>query len=192
MNKLSKEKQQQLLVVVVVSLAVVGILWAFVIRAQASAKTQRMNDIEAAQKTLGDAEKLVKMAPKFKQDVDDAQVKLSKIEDTMASGDLYSWVILTINKFKSGHNVDIPSISLPERINIGLFGDFPYDAMKCALRGSAYFHDFGKFLADFENAFPHVRVQNIELAPESVSGDSEKLSFKLEVVIPLKPTEKKK
>ena len=33
------------------------------------------------------------------------------------------------------------------------------------LRGTAYFQDLGAFLADFENEFPYLRVQNLELEP---------------------------
>jgi len=60
------------------------------------------------------------------------------------------------------------------------------------LRGTAYYHDFGRFVADFENAFPYMRIQNIELDPASASAASpqqepEKLSFRLEIVALVNP-----
>ena len=112
----------------------------------------------------------------------------------MASGDLYSWVILTMNEFKNknGHNVDIQTISREERIGIGLFGDFPYDAVKFQVKATAYYHDFGKFLANLENAFPFSRVQNIDMLPEggiATGPEAEKLALRFDLIVPVKPKE---
>jgi hypothetical protein len=46
----------------------------------------------------------------------------------------------------------------------------------------------GKFIADFENKFPHVRVANLIIQPAQTSGSNdEKLSFKMDVIAPVKP-----
>jgi hypothetical protein len=73
-----------------------------------------------------------------------------------------------------------------------MFPKFPYKAVQFSLRGTAYFHDFGKFLADFENRFPYLRVQNLELEPAATTSannteDAEKLSFRLEIVTLVNP-----
>ena len=52
--------------------------------------------------------------------------------------------------------------------------------------------DFGKFVADFENAFPYMRIQNIELDPNpsssaNPSNEPEKLGFKMEIVALVNP-----
>ena len=75
------------------------------------------------------------------------------------------------------------------RGDVGLLAQFPYDAALFSVRGSAYFHDFGKFLADFENEFPYFRVQNISLTAgsEGAVGTEEKLFFKMDVVALIKP-----
>ena len=70
---------------------------------------------------------------------------------------------------------------------------FPYRAAAFNLRGTAFFHDFGAFVADFENTFPYMRIQNIELDPASTSAatssdHSEKLSFRMEIVALVSPT----
>ncbi|WP_310582835.1 hypothetical protein [Deinococcus sp.] len=59
------------------------------------------------------------------------------------------------------------------------------------MRGSAHYQDFGRFLADFENNFPCIRVQNIELDPVGAIAGSdhrEKLNFKMELVTLVRPT----
>ncbi|HVR37084.1 MAG TPA: hypothetical protein VMS21_14675, partial [Methylomirabilota bacterium] len=52
--------------------------------------------------------------------------------------------------------------------------------------GTGYYHDFGEFLAEFENRFPYVRLQRIHLEPAAVRTanpeDREKLSFRIEFV----------
>jgi hypothetical protein len=49
--------------------------------------------------------------------------------------------------------------------------------------GTAHYHELGRFISDFENEFPHVRLLNlgIELVPTS-SGERELLTFKMEIV----------
>jgi len=62
------------------------------------------------------------------------------------------------------------------------------------VRGTAYYHDLGKFIADFENAFPYVRLLNLEMepvglpSPASNPEEQEKLSFKMDIVTLIKPT----
>ena len=57
----------------------------------------------------------------------------------------------------------------------------------------AAYHEFGRFVADFENAFPYMRIQNIELDPAAASNasaqsDQEKLAFKMEIVTLVNPS----
>lgn len=194
MNKLSKEKRDQIIALAMGVVVLVGVLYALLIRAQDNAQMLKQREIDAEQASLDQATKLKTKAPAIQEDLDKVKAKLDKIENTMASGDLYSWVILTVNRFKSGYNVEIPNFSREELVGVGMYGEFPYEAAKYTLKGSAYFHDFGKFIADFENAFPYIRVQNIDLMPQGdVTGqDMEKLTFKFELVVPLKPKETSK
>ena len=127
------------------------------------------------------------------------QARLQTIEEGMASGDMYSWIIQTMRKFCAGRNVEIPQFSREVPGEIGILPKFPYKAATFTLRGSAYFHDLGQFIADFENSFPYIRVQNLELdsgassaANATTTGttqptDGEKLSFKMEVVALVNP-----
>ena len=121
----------------------------------------------------------------------------------MATGDLYSWLIDTVNKFNLnlGKPIDISNYSRDERVSVGIFPDFPYDAARYTLRGTGYYHPLGKFIAAFENNFPYMRIQNVEFTPNPDSynaptqAEREKLSFRMEIVALIKPdpeVEKKK
>ena len=109
----------------------------------------------------------------------------------MASGDMYSWIILTVNTFKENYKLDIPQFSREVPSEVGMFTKFPYRAAVFHVRGSAFYHDFGRFVADFENAFPYMRIQNIELDPNAssanASNEPEKLAFKMEIVALVNP-----
>ena len=108
-----------------------------------------------------------------------------------APNDMYSWLIATLNNFRMKYKVEIPQFGRELPADVGIFAKFPYKAALFNIRGSAYYHDYGKFLADFENAFPYIRVQNIEMDPAiDTSGRdvSEKLSFKMELLTLVRPT----
>ena len=65
-----------------------------------------------------------------------------------------------------------------------LLPNFPYKQATLSLAGTAHFHDFGHFLADLENQFPHIRVLNLslELNQSPAAEDQETVSFKLDLV----------
>lgn len=58
--------------------------------------------------------------------------------------------------------------------------------MRFRVSGTAYFHDLGKFVAAFENAFPHARIVNLLVNPASSSED-ETLSFQMDIIELIKP-----
>ena len=114
----------------------------------------------------------------------------------MATGDLYSWVILTVNKFRSRYKVEIPQFSREQVTDVNMIPGFPYRSATFTLRGTAFYHDLGKFVADFENAFPFIRLANFELEPvglppagsQANPEEQERLSFRLDLITLIKPT----
>lgn len=189
MAKLSKEKKDRLVLVCVVTLVVVAGLWFGVVSMQQGALAADRKKIQDAIDKVEKAKRLSSMAAKIEENLTTAKTKLDEVEGGMASGDLYSWVILTLNKFRAAHQVNIPDFSRELRGQVGVLPNFPYEAATFTVRGNAYFHDLGKFLADFENTFPYMRVQNLEIEPASAAGvDRERLTFKIEIVALIKPT----
>jgi hypothetical protein len=105
---------------------------------------------------------------------------LANAESDMATGDIYAWTIDTMRHFKAVYKVEVPEIGQPSLSDMDMFPNFPYKQLRFTLRGTGYYHDIGRFIADLENKFPHMRVQNIDINP--LGGDSEKLSFSVDVV----------
>jgi Tfp pilus assembly protein PilO len=68
--------------------------------------------------------------------------------------------------------------------DVDLLAHFPYRELKVTVTGTAYYHDLGKFIADFENEFPHIRIVNLTVEPTAsvTQNNSEKLTFSMEIV----------
>src|SRR5205085_8895855 len=110
---------------------------------------------------------------------------LAAMEEDMASGDLYSWVINTLRKFKTDYKVEIPQMSgITSPAEMTLIPSFPYKQVSITVMGSAHYHELGRFVADFENQFPHMRLINlgIEMVPVAGSTEAEMLTFKMEII----------
>jgi Tfp pilus assembly protein PilO len=192
MKNLPKEKRDRLILVCLGGLAViVGLYYGLITTQQSSLEEMAKKQIDQEIKLQG-ADRLVSSTAQIQRSLETSLSRLKAAESTMASGDMYSWIILTVNTFKENYKVEIPPFSREVASEVGMFGRFPYHAVTFHLRGTAHFHDFGKFVADFENAFPYMRLQNIELEPSSASaanaqGDPEKLAFKMEIVALVNP-----
>ena len=191
MNKLPKEKRDRLLLVAIGTAAVCVGIWFGLINTQKRALVNLARLTQEQQSKVDNANRLVNNSTQIARNLDSITQKLKSCEDTMATGDMYSWIILTINKFKAPYRVDIPQFSREIPCDVGVLPRFPYRAALFNVRGTAHFHDLGRFIADFENAFPFVRVQNLELdnaANSTATGDeSEKLAFRMEIVTLVNP-----
>jgi hypothetical protein len=189
--KISKEKRQHLILVGMLTAgAVVGLYLGLVRPQQQSVKALGDTSRHAAS-TLQQMKETIQGAERVETQLAEANRKLGKMEEGMATGDLYSWAITAIRQFKLPYKVDVPQYSqIDGPRDVALLPQFPYKQVTITIGGAAYFHDFGKFVADFENQYPYMRVQNLTLEPISglVTADREKLSFKLDIVMLVKPT----
>jgi len=192
MIKLTKEQRDRILMVAAGTLVVLGLLWYFLISAQRKSLQVAQKKVTESQGKVDQATRLISRAGLIKADLEDKMAELRQIEDGMAAGDIYAWEILTINRFKAGHRVEIPNITREQVGDVGLMPSFPYKAATFTINGSALFHDYGKFAADFENQFKYFRIQNIELWPAPAARadearKSEELEFQMEIAALIKP-----
>jgi hypothetical protein len=195
MKAFTKEKRDQLILTALLTVAILAGSWYGLISLQKKSLNRIARQIVDQKSKVTNAEKLIRSAPELLAQLEKNREKLRGIEQGMASGDMYSWVFLTMNKFRANHrNVEIPQFSREVSVEPGILPRFPYKAVLFNVRGTAYYHDLGKFLADFENTFPYLRVQNLELDPAggtNAKNDgntaSEKLAFKMEIVALVNP-----
>lgn len=192
MSKLPKEKRDRIILVGFVTLVASAALWFLMINAQNRTLKAVRGEVEKSRDQLARGNTTLKTQAQIHELYEEASARLKEREAVMAApNDMYSWLIQTVNKFRAGHKVEIPQFGREVPTEVGTFAKFPYHAAQFNLNGSAHYHDFGKFLAAFENAFPFVRVQNIDLAPMTETagpaGSQEKLNFKIELVTLVKP-----
>ena len=118
-------------------------------------------------------ENTIKNASLIASQFDDLTESLSRAEADMASGDLYSWTYGTMRQFKQQYKIEIPDIGPPHTGDVDLFPTFPYKQLSFTISGKAYYHDLGKFVADFENQFPHARLANLTITPVGSPSEQE-------------------
>ena len=190
MNKLSKEKKNQLVLAAMVLAMVVGGWYAMIYKNQTESLVTLRSKRNAARQKLVQVRKTIDSTDQIQADLAVEKQQLSKIEETMATGDLYAWAINTIREFKLTHKVEIPQYSnIDGPKEMTMLPGFPYKQATLTIAGTAQFHDFGKFVADFENQFPYMRVMNLSLEPAAnlASAEKERLAFRMEVATLVKP-----
>jgi Tfp pilus assembly protein PilO len=191
-KNLPKEKRDQLLLICTITLAITLGGYFGLVKMQ-KRKLERIAKQSAEQQDkVGGASRLVSTHKDTEEELEDNLQKLKSIEQQMASGDMYSWIITTINRFRADRKVEIPQFSREVTTEIGVFPKFPYKAALFHIRGTAHFHELGRFIADFENTYPHIRIQNIDMEPAAQSAatstaEPEKLAFKMEIVALINP-----
>jgi hypothetical protein len=184
-SKLTKEKRNQLVLVVAGTVAVLGAMGFGLIKLQ----YDRLNGLgvkqAAAEAKLVKMEEAVKRKEMVATVYGQASQALAAKEAGMASGDLYSWMYNALRKFQKNYKVEIPQLSpITPPAEVNLLPGFPYKQITMQVGGSAGYHDLGQFIVDFENQFPFIRVVNLTLdtAHGSGQGEKEKVAFKMDIV----------
>jgi Tfp pilus assembly protein PilO len=187
LNKLSKEKKKELLLVVFVTVVVLAGLGFGLIRYQYKHLAQLEKKQKEVEEKLSNVDKIVKRSASVQEELDELSAVLSEQEQNMASRDQFYWMDTTLRRFKQPYNVEISQLSQPTLGGMSLLPGFPYKQASIKLSGTARYHELGRFIADFENQFPHVRLLNLEMSPASGTAEKGVLSFSMDVVALVNP-----
>jgi Tfp pilus assembly protein PilO len=185
MKWLPKEKRNPFIIVVLITAVILALIYFGLIHSQNAMLSRVADSRKSAGDKLLDMENAIKNAGLTASQLEAATHAISHAEEDMASGDLYSWTYGTMRLFKQQYKVEIPEIGHPEVGDVDLLPSFPYKQLRFTINGKAYYHDLGKFVADFENAFPHARVINLVIVPVGI--ETERLSFSMEIIALVKP-----
>ncbi len=189
MNNLPKGKRDQLILVGIGTLLLVALIVFFLIRPQYEAISETNKNISDSHKQLQSMEDTIKRADAISAQLADLSYTLTQAEGDMASGDPAQWIYNTIRNFKERYKVDIAVNGQLSMGDVDLLPHFPYKQLKVTVGGTAYYHDLGKFISDFENTFPHARITNLTLEPAGGTGDnSEKLAFRMDIITLVNPS----
>lgn len=188
-SKLPKDKRNQLILVVIVTLGTLGVLGFGLIKYQYENLRRLATRKATAQTKLAQMEDAVKNTVRIQSDLAEAKQNLSQMEsDIGPAGDLYSWLISTIRSFKVPYKVEIPQYSqIGQTMDTAMLPGFPYKQASMTVAGKAHYHDLGRFVADFENKFPHIRILNLALDVDGNPQEVEMLAFRMDIVTLVKP-----
>lgn len=186
MKWLPKDRRNPFIIVVVSTAVLLFIIYFALIRSQNATLSKLADSRKSAETKLLGMVSTIKNADLTARQLAETTTALTQAEADMASGDLYSWTYNTIRQFKQSYKVEIPEVGHPEVGDVDIFQTYPYKQIRFSVAGTAYFHDLGKFVADFENAFPHARVVNLAFEPTAAIG-GEKISFRMQIIELLNP-----
>jgi len=182
MKKLPPAKQKQLIGVLIATAGLICAVYFLLINPQNTKNGNLAIQIHQEQDRLKKYQDIIKEKQKTTDLVTALTDQLQLAEQDVASGDIYAWTYDTIRRFKAGYpKLDMPTPGQPAQSDCDLIAGFPYKQIRFSLTGTSYYHDLGKFVADFENKFPHFRVLNL------TAGVGEKLSFHIDIVALVKP-----
>ena len=188
MKKLPPAKRNQLIMVILATIAALGAIYYLMIMPQNDANARI--GAETTDKTA-ELEKIVKsirQADATAVALSDITQQLAHAESDVATGDVFAWTYDTIRHFKANYHVDIPNVGQPVLSDVDLLPGFPYKQVRVSLSGTAYYHDLGKFIADLENTYPHMRMVNLSIEPSvQPGGPTERLAFRVDVIALVKP-----
>jgi Tfp pilus assembly protein PilO len=188
-SKLPKDKRNQLILVVIVTLGTLGVLGFGLIKYQYENLRRLATRKATAETKLAQVQDAVKNTARIQSDLAEAKQNLTQMENDVApAGDLYSWLISTIRSFKVPYKVEIPQYSqIGPTIDTAMLPGFPYKQASMTVAGKAHYHDLGRFVADFENKFPHIRIMNLALDVDGNPQEVEMLAFRMDIVTLVKP-----
>lgn len=210
MNRLSQEKRNQILLIVAGALVVCGGLWYFVIGMQGETLSKHRDGKRDLEDKIFRAQSRIRRARAVSEELAELQEKVSEAESQMIPVEQLNgrkWLSDKLKNFgKDKYAVRFINLS-----NDPMTGDqflllpkFAYSAAAYEVEMRAFYHDFGKFLADFENSFPFMRIQNLTMwplaTPNAASGpapdtpedlmnsdDREQLGIGMRLVVLYKP-----
>jgi Tfp pilus assembly protein PilO len=188
MKRLTPQKRNKLILVIVGTLTVIGLIYFFLIEPQNEANKKLAVGTNAKASELLQIKKLIKQADATAVTAADITTLLNHAEEDTASGDVFAWTYDTMRQFKINRHIEITTIGQPTQSDVDIIPNFPYKQIRFQIVGNGYYHDIGKFVSDLENKFPHMRIINITI--DTTLGSevtNEKLSFRMEVAALVKP-----
>ena len=192
MNKLSKDKRDKLILTCIAVVAVVSVIYFFVLSDMKDEQATLNTKLISARDKIDKAERVIKRQAFFDQEMAQLRSTLSSRQAQMPRpGEDHVWFLKIMEDRRGAYNLDISEIRNPEPWEPGILPNFPFRGVSFNVTLVGGYTDFGRFLADFENAYPFMRVQMMSIIPDMQPGPlgstqatqaSNKLRFNFRVV----------
>ena len=195
--KVSKEKRDQLITAGIVTAVLIFAVWYLMINSSKAKLADNAKKMEELQKKISAAKDLAANGPRYQLELEEVQKKVATAEASMlpVGNELVS-MFETIKEAVKVSKVDLrDSPSDPDlRSPIQLLPEFPYQAAtfdQVVFYG--HYHEFGKFLADLENAYPYIQFQLRSVGRPDIEEPEHKeyLKFTIRLIALVRPTAKR-
>lgn len=91
----------------------------------------------------------------------------AKQKNMAQPGNYYYWCFRLLERATTPYDVTLVTVqNMPEIGEVKMFPSFPYKTATFQISLSCRYQNFGRFLAEFENAYPYMRIQNVSMSPE--------------------------
>jgi len=184
MNKWTRQQRGRILALFAGTVVVMAVIWYALISRLEASLVEKADKIALAKNQMQLTRAGIGMETKFQSEIKVSEQELQNLESKMAQGDLYRWVINFARSIESQHEIRIADFDPPQVGEWIIPPKVPYKSVNYSIGGTAYYHDFGSFLADLENSSPFIRLKSLTLQTASpgfaIPAASEKLAFKIE------------
>ena len=187
MKRLSPAKRNQLIMVLLITAAMIGAVYFLLIGPQNRENQRLAQEIKDRRADLDKYKEVISQSQATSNELAAVSMKLQTEEKDIATGDVYAWFYDTIRRFKENYHLNIPAVGQPTIGEMDLIPGYPYKQVRLSMSGTGYYHNLGKFVSDFENKFPHMRLVNLAIGTTESSDESEILSFHFEIVALVMP-----
>jgi hypothetical protein len=185
MIRLSKDKQNKILMIAAGTLVLCGVLWYFIISAQNQSASKYQDSIRDIQNKIYKAEMMIKRTATLQAELNGLRQQIAEAEAQMIPIEQLhgkKWLLDKLNQFiLNKYEVTPTSLSNEPVVEKHLLlPKFTYSGASYLLELRAHYHEFGKFLADFENSFPYISIQSLKIWPIATPSEAGGVSEKVE------------
>lgn len=201
MNKLSKEKQSRIALVGLCSVGISVGLYFLVVKNQLDTLAVSVSKTAEIRSKVDQANSFLKQSATLEKKLAGISDELNQREaDMVPDRDTYDAMLKTIRAFEVSRTGVFPLVIDQPRTNeLQMLPKFPYKAAIFHATGRGFYHEFGRFIADFENTFRLSQIVNLDVAPAGLTSsgmggapltqtDAEILVFNFDIIVPIKPS----
>ena len=171
MNKLSKEKKDKLALTCIGCVGGIAVLYFLVITDQKREITELDSKISAMTGKRDMAQKQVKFLSNTQGNLEAAKKILAQKQAEMPKPEEdHVWFLRIMEEMRPKYGLEVDDIKTPAPTEAGVLPKFPFRAVALNVSMLGNYTDFGRFLADFENRFPYMRVEIMSISPDRAPG----------------------
>jgi|ERR1041385_1155660 Tfp pilus assembly protein PilO len=192
MNKMSKDKRDKLILICIGVVGIIAVLYFFVLTDLKDEQAMLAAKVTSLRDKIDKSQRILKRQSDFQANLDRLRKDLAEKEaDMPRPAQDHSWFIKLMEDRRAKFDLEIQDIRNPEAWDPGILPKFPFKATSFNVTLIGRYTDFGRFLADFENSFPYMRVQLMNITPDvqqappgmpQAGEDAGKLRFNFRVI----------